>query len=56
MLETRKHDTKETWAILRKAIHKQKECSKFPEAFIINGHEENNMTQIAEEFNNVLLE
>ena len=40
MLEARKHNIKETWAILRQAIHKQKEFSKFPEAFIINGHEE----------------
>ena len=40
MLEARKHNIKETWAILRQAIHKQKEFSKFPEAFTINGHEE----------------
>ncbi len=43
MLEARKHNVKEAWAILRQAIHKQKEFSKFPEAFIINGHEETNM-------------
>ena len=53
MLEAHKHKIKETWwAILRQAIHKQKEFSKFPQAFIINGHEVTNMKQIAEEFNN----
>ena len=51
MLEIRKHSIKETWAILRQAMHKQKELSKFPETFIINGHEETHMKHIAEEFN-----
>ena len=40
MLEVRKHSIKETWIILRQAMHKQKELPKFPEIFIINGHEE----------------
>ena len=40
MQKVRKHSIKETWAILRQAMHKQKELSKFPETFIINGHEE----------------
>ena len=32
-------------------MHKQKELSKFPETFIINGHEETHMKHITEEFN-----
>ena len=31
--------------------HKQKECSKLPETFIINGQEKSDLSQIAEEFN-----
>ena len=52
MLEVRKHSIKETWAILRQAMHKQKELFQFPETFIINGHEETHMKHITEEFNN----
>ena len=33
-------------------MHKQTELSKFPETFIINGHEETHMKHIPDEFNN----
>ena len=50
MLDQRKHSIKETWAVLRQVIHKQKESFKLPETYIVNGQETSNSYRIAEEF------
>ena len=55
MLDQRKHSIKETWAVLRQVIHKQKESFKLPETYIINGQEISNSYRIAEEFNKLFI-
>ena len=39
MLNTHKHDIKETWKIMRHAMRKQPGIMKRPQTFVINGHE-----------------
>ena len=42
-------------AVLRQVIHKQKECFKLPETYIVNVQEMSNSYRIAEEFNNFFI-
>ena len=46
---------KKTWDILRQAIHKQNNRPTIPDTFIVNGKSNSNISEIAEEFNNLFV-
>ena len=51
MLDIHKHSIKETWAVLRQVMNKNKQSVKLPSVFIVNGVEMSNSKRIAEELN-----
>ena len=51
MLDIHKHSIKETWAVLRQVMNKNKQSVKLPNVFIVNGVEMSNSKRIAEELN-----
>ncbi len=55
MLDIHKHNIKETWAVLRQVMNKNKQSVKLPKTFIVNGIEMSNSKQIAEELNTFFL-
>ena len=55
MLDIHKHNIKETWAVLRQVLNKNKQSVKLPKTFIVNGIEMSNSKRIAEELNTFFL-
>ena len=55
MLDIHKHSIKETWAVLRQVMNKNKQSVKLPNVFIVNGVEMSNSKRIAEELNTFFL-
>ena len=51
MSDINKHNNKETWAVLRQIMNKNKQSVKLPKTFIVNGIEISNAKRIAEELN-----
>ena len=56
MLDIHKYNIKETWAVLRQVMNKNKQSVKLPKTFIVNGIEMSNSKRIAEELNTFFLE
>ena len=55
MLDIHKHSIKETWAVLRQVMNKNKQSVKLSNVFIVNGVEMSNSKRIAEELNTFFL-
>ena len=56
MLDIHKHNSKETWAVLRQVMNQNKQSVKLPKTFIVNGIEMSNSKRIAEELNTFFLD